>query len=280
MPRAVAPAIRQAICRRHRNGQAVARIAEELALPERSVRHVLQQFRLRGEEAWRANYQACGKRRVDVARPVRQRTLRLREQHPRWGAGRLRIELLRWFAEHEVPCTRTLQRWLRTTRRAPSGRPVGTSVSRAEHPHDVWQTDAAEQKRLASGAGISWLRVADECSGAVLKSFVFPPRTLHASFHRSRADVFETGFCRVRLAARDAGRQWSALGFMERLTHGSCTLAHRLRHRHALEHAAQTTGEWRDRTEPGPGQCLGGTKTMPHCAPVSAAIEPRRSSAA
>jgi hypothetical protein len=38
--------------------------------------------------------------------------------------------------------------------------------------------DAAERMRLASGAQVSWLRIADECSGAVLQTRIFPPGVL------------------------------------------------------------------------------------------------------
>jgi hypothetical protein len=195
MPRALAPAVRLAICRRQRVGQSVSQIAGELAVPERTVRHVLQQFRLRGEESLRASYVSCGRSSSATMKAIRQRVRKLREQHPRWGAGRLRIELPRWFDECELPCARTVQRWLRTTRRAPSGRPAKANMTRAEQPHQVWQIDAAEQKRLGSGAMISWLRVADECSGAVLKSFVFSPGALQPSSRGPRAGLFAAGFC-------------------------------------------------------------------------------------
>ncbi|WP_254507121.1 helix-turn-helix domain-containing protein [Anatilimnocola floriformis] len=194
MPRALALAVRRAIWRRSKNGQSVALIAQELELCERTVRSFLQRLRARGEAALAANYQACGRERSQDAEVVRRRTLRLREQHRRWGAERLRIELTRWFVAAQLPSTRTLQRWLRTTRPAPSGRRQGTRVTRAEQPHHVWQIDAAEQKRLASGAPVSWLRVADECSGAVLMSFVFSPRSLHAGSRGSRAGLFAAGF--------------------------------------------------------------------------------------
>jgi hypothetical protein len=36
--------------------------------------------------------------------------------------------------------------------------------------------DAAEQVPLRSGRRVCWLRIVDECSGAVLETVVFPPR--------------------------------------------------------------------------------------------------------
>lgn len=78
--------------------------------------------------------------------------------------------------EAEIPSDRTLQRWLRRNGLAPAppGRRRAESRHRAERPHAVWQVDAADQKRLATGEMISWLRVVDECSGAALHSRVFP----------------------------------------------------------------------------------------------------------
>src|SRR5262249_869928 len=47
------------------------------------------------------------------------------------------------------------------------------AVARAGEPHEVWQMDAAERTALRSGQQVSWLRLIDEASGAVLSSRVF-----------------------------------------------------------------------------------------------------------
>ncbi len=51
------------------------------------------------------------------------------------------------------------KRWLRRHDLAPAppGRPQGRSWQRAKHPHDTWEVDAADQKRLADGRMICWL---------------------------------------------------------------------------------------------------------------------------
>jgi hypothetical protein len=76
----------------------------------------------------------------------------------------------------EIPSERTLQRWLRRHGLAParSGRPRTKCWQRAEHPHEVWEVDAADQKRLADGRLVSWLRVVDECSGRCFKAGFSP----------------------------------------------------------------------------------------------------------
>jgi len=55
-----------------------------------------------------------------------------------------------------------------------TGRRPAIATLRAARPHQVWQIDAAEQVGLRSGQRVSWLRVVDECSGAVLRTVVFP----------------------------------------------------------------------------------------------------------
>jgi hypothetical protein len=44
---------------------------------------------------------------------------------------------------------------------------------RATEAHEVWQMDAVECLRLQDGSGASWLRISDECSGAILATDVF-----------------------------------------------------------------------------------------------------------
>ena len=61
---------------------------------------------------------------------------------------------------------------------APAGRRPAATPRRATQPHDTWQLDAAEHLTLADGREASWVRITDECSGAVLATAVFPPRGL------------------------------------------------------------------------------------------------------
>ena len=98
----------------------------------------------------------------------------LRTVHPCWGA-----ELIRIYLEDQgipvIPCARTLQRWFQRfgLGPAPAGRKPPAD-RRASHPHDIWQVDAAEEIALANGQRVSWLRVVDEFSGAVLHTAIFP----------------------------------------------------------------------------------------------------------
>jgi hypothetical protein len=100
----------------------------------------------------------------------------LRRLHPGWGAGRIRLELRKMHPDEPIAPLRTLQRWLRGDGLAPPpGVPVApTEYRRATEPHEVWQMDAVEALRLKDGSGACWLRLTDECSGAILATELFP----------------------------------------------------------------------------------------------------------
>src|SRR5207302_5506378 len=77
----------------------------------------------------------------------------------------------------ECPPPRTLQRWLRRAGLTPPAAVLSQhpAVGRAAEPHQVWQMDAAEQLKLSGGGRFCWLRLADECSGAILATALFAP---------------------------------------------------------------------------------------------------------
>jgi transposase len=175
MPAPIPTPVRQAIFQRSRNGASVATLAEEFELSERTVRHLVRRFDERGQSGLVPDYLRCATKSAAPDSAVRQKALQLRAQHPGWGGGVLLQEEL-----GTCPCERTLQRWFRQAALtpAPAGRRPACDQTRARQPHEVWQMDAAERMRLASGAQVSWLRIADECSGAVLQTRIFPPRVL------------------------------------------------------------------------------------------------------
>jgi transposase len=185
MPRATDFSMRLVLDRMLRLGATAAEIARQLDLPLSTVRGLIARARQaaadQSPEALLPRYHACGPRPL-APPPALQTTVELRRQHPRWGAGRIRVELMRMDLQYELPSVRTIQRWLRLhdLAPAPAGRRPRGPWQRAEHPHDTWQADAADQKRLANGDMVSWLRVVDECSGAALRSHIFFPGLLHA----------------------------------------------------------------------------------------------------
>jgi hypothetical protein len=214
MPCSTPVAIRRAILRAAKNGDCVAVLAGRFRLPERTVRHLIRCFA--DQDDVTPAYQRCG-RSAAAPSPILEETLRLRRAHPSWGGGLIRVLLQEDHPQEQIPCTRTLQRWLRRSGEAaaPAGRRPTSASPRARQPHECWQVDAAEQKRLKSGTLISWLRVVDECSGAVLKTVVFPPRKLESST-RLRNPAHPAGFVRpLGYAATPARRQRHAMGFVE-----------------------------------------------------------------
>ena len=180
MPRPLAVPIRQAIWRRFQDGQDGPAIAEGLGprpadrpssappLPAGRSRRSLPLLR----PMWGGHPEARGVRL--------QAALGLRREHPTWGAGLIRVMLRRQQPDLCPPAERTLQRWFLRAglAPAPAGRRPATDSRRAERPHQVWQMDAAELVKLRTGQRVCWLRIADECSGAVLWTAVFPPGPL------------------------------------------------------------------------------------------------------
>jgi hypothetical protein len=275
MPLAISPAIRRAILHRTQRGQATAQIALELQLCERTVRHLLHQLRSCGAEALQPGYDTCGQHRQRSQEVVHRRTLQLREQHPRWGAGRLLVQLKRIFPERELPSERTLQRWLRGhgDLPAPAGRPASERRPRSSVVHEVWQIDAAEQKRLANGAMISWLRVYEECSGAVLQTVVFSRRTLQLRTAGDGAIAFEAGFHQARTTSDRTRGQRFAVGIGQRFAAGVGIVAGRLGHRDAVESAVSSPRQRHRRARTRLGEKLGRAAVVPQCCAASAAHE-------
>lgn len=178
MPAPTPLPLRKAIWHRHQNGQTPATIAQDLGLRLRTVQQLL--CRGRSHAALAPAYQRCGRPQDDDAQQLCQEAIELRRQHPTWGAGYLRIQLRHRHPDATLPTERTLQRSLRHAGLgpAPKGRRPTANSQRAGQPHEVWQMDAAEQIPLASGQRVSWLRIVDEGSGAVLWTKVFPPSEL------------------------------------------------------------------------------------------------------
>src|SRR5262249_45604289 len=179
-------------------------ISQRLDEPLRTVQALLRRCRLRGKAALQPDYAPRG-----AAPPPRvAEALQLRLDHPTWGAGRIRVELTcRHPEDEDLPSTRTLERWCRRCHHppAPAGPPPPTPPPRARHSHDVWEMDAAEQKRLATRALVSWLRVVDDYSGAVLGTRVFLPGLLHPSARAGGAGRAAAALCPMgptRVAAR------------------------------------------------------------------------------
>jgi transposase len=282
MPRPIPSPVRQAVIHRFQSGESISGIAAALQLPTRTIRALVAQFQQSGEDGLKPDYSHCGRRRSDENDRTCQWVLKLRKQHPNWGAGRIRVELTQKFPHETLPSERTLQRWFcdNSVAPAPAGRPSRFDYVRATAPHEVWQVDAGEQKKLASGKMVSWLRFVDECSGAVLKTFVFSPRALQQRSRPRRAAAFSPCFSGVGLARLCAGGQRGPVGFAGRHAAGFEFVALRIARQIDLESAAPTAIQRRGGTLQPLGERLGRTRTMPDRGAVATPHQPRRPSAA
>ncbi len=206
MPCPIPVPLRQTIWQRWQKGESVATLAEELRLSVRTVRHLVRRFDQRGQPGLMPDYGRCATKKTPTAQALFQKVVELRQQHPTWGGGLIRVVLCEELGT--CPSERTLQRWLRRAELAPAptGRRPASEAQRARQPHEVWQMDAAERIRLASGQCASWLRLVDECSGAVLRTTVFPPGVLEPGGADPGANELAAGFFAVGTASETPGR--------------------------------------------------------------------------
>jgi hypothetical protein len=142
----------------------------------RSVRRLFRAFEASGEKAIATAYDHCGQNQPHrTESPLVERLVQMRAAHPTWGAALIHVFLQRERPREAIPSVRTLQRWLARldATPAPAGRRSSLVAFRSTTPHEVWQVDASEEVSLQSGQRVSWLQIADECSGAILDTRVF-----------------------------------------------------------------------------------------------------------
>lgn len=167
----------------------------------------MRRFAERGHSGLEPDYGRCATKTLPTKSDEFQKAIEMREQHPTWGGGLIRV-LLQEQGHAGCASERTLQRWFQrsTLAPAPPGRRPDSDARRARQPHEVWQMDAVDQLRLASGKQVSWLRLVDECSGAVLQTTIFPPALLELGQTRGRAGDVAPGFFAVGKAPAFSSR--------------------------------------------------------------------------
>jgi transposase len=180
MPRPTPIPVREAIYKQYQQGRPVGEIARSLNLSERTVRHLIKRFRERGEAGISVSYTSCGRQLSPERRKIREAALHLRREHPTWGSTVIQVMLAKNGDPSDIPTPRTIRRWLAQSGLgpAPQGKRPQAESSRACRPHETWQMDASEEICLANGSKVSWLRIVDEFSGAVLMTRVFSLRTM------------------------------------------------------------------------------------------------------
>jgi hypothetical protein len=169
MPAATPPQSRQRILDLHQQGLGPPQIAGLLSIPASTIRGLFQQWRQQPPgSGLEPHFDRCGRSLDAEHLAVQQSCCSLRLEHPRWGAGRIRVDLLQHYPKEVVPHTRTLQRWLHQAGLAPPRvrRIVKKAYQRAQEAHEVWQMDAVEGLTLLDRSEACWLRMTDEYSGA------------------------------------------------------------------------------------------------------------------
>jgi hypothetical protein len=189
MPRAVPLPQREQLVALRQTGLPLTQIAQTLALPYRTVRGLWRRYREQGAAGLPPAYARCGPAGGRFPAALAAAAVALKQAHPRWGGGLIRLQLRAQFPAQPLPSVRTLQRWFQAAGLQPARalRPAAPR-ERAQTPHEVWQIDATERLRLADGSGTSVLTVVDEASGALLGAVAFSPVSLDASPRRRGAD--------------------------------------------------------------------------------------------
>ena len=188
MPRALPLPVRQQIVLRHQQGERLKQIALSEGIAYRTVLGCWRRYRDLGEEGLAIHYDRCGPQEPKFPKQQIEAALALKRAHPRWGAGLIRLQLAKQFANQPLAAERTLQTWFREAGLQPV-RAVQPPVDkqRAKDAHEVWQIDAKERMHLADGSPTSVLSVTDEASGALLGVVPFPPLPLDASGRHRRS---------------------------------------------------------------------------------------------
>lgn len=184
---------RVSIVEQHLGGETLATIAADMRLNYYTVRDWWRVYQRKGWEGLAPKPQ--GPSRVGYlgrfSPVVKYVALRLKLEHPGWGADALLLEMSRrpGLEGVRLPKRSALTAYLaqfgnrlRRPRRPPTRRP-DTAVARAQAPHECWQIDIKGDERVGgSHIIVAPMMVCDEASGAPLAGVV---HTLQAKGDRS-----------------------------------------------------------------------------------------------
>jgi transposase len=178
MPAALPVPLREQMVRLHEEGHLLVDIAQQLKVRYSTLCSWWRRYGQEGRAGLKPHYERCG-RHGPRDPQVQHAALTLKQTHPTWGAGRIRVELLAQFPDRPLPQVRAMQRWFRAAGLQPvrAQRPA-VARQRGQQPHEVWEVDAKEQLRLADGSPSCVLTGVDEASGALLEATPFPPVSL------------------------------------------------------------------------------------------------------
>jgi transposase len=178
MPSALSQSIRRKIVERRQGRESLAQIARDFNISYQTASRIWHRFKAEGRLT--PHYERCSHTEIRKSPALYERAVSLKQTHPGWGAGLIRLELASEFGEIGLPSQRTLQRWFRRAGVAvkPSDHRPKPTVQRGQAVHEVWAMDAKEQMLLKDGSYCCWLTITDEKSGAILSVTLFPPTSL------------------------------------------------------------------------------------------------------
>src|SRR4029078_7967000 len=97
MPRALPLPLREQVIDLRCQGHSPAAVAHALHVKERTVRHLWGRYQQRGRAGLETGYGRSGRPACRFPAELVEAALALKRQHPRWGAGFIRIELAERF---------------------------------------------------------------------------------------------------------------------------------------------------------------------------------------
>jgi hypothetical protein len=266
MPRAIPSDIRLEIVRRRERNQSLREIAADLQLSHHTVRKLWRAFRDGGVDGLTIGYQMCGCLTPGYSDSVLRLACRLRRAHPRWGATRIRVELLDSLDVTEVPSARVLQRAFQkegiNRPRRPHRR--AKAAPQATAPHELWQVDAVEKARLKNGTEVSWLTVSDVYTGARLSDLLSPPSPVAIDHASTSSRAVSPCFHAVGTTGAHPGRQRSSMARQAWLAAGACSMADRVGCGDALDPSRPTAAQRHRRAGQRCHAKLGRPVSMPH----------------
>lgn len=179
MGQATSLVLREQIYALQSQGAGPKAISEQLNIPYGTVKHLCRKFKLCDKECLAPKYANCGRKPFSDLEASKKRALELRQQHPKWGAPRIRVELQleRSAASggEALSGIKSLQRFFRKKEAYPLRRQSAEpSIGRSLAPHNIWEVDAKERFTLEDGSPACYLTITDEKTGAWLEAPIFP----------------------------------------------------------------------------------------------------------
>lgn len=178
MAKATTSAVRLRIIEGRKRGMTLVELAKDNGVSYVTVQTLCARYQKSGEDGLKPHYEHCGKSRPDPMHSFAYRAVRcFKRWHPTWGASKIRSEILHRKPEVQLPCLRTIERWIvYSGQQRKRSKPPRQDKQWGKSAHDVWQIDAKEEMQTCDGQKNCWLNIKDEYTGAVIDPVVFPPK--------------------------------------------------------------------------------------------------------